>query len=92
MFHVFIDGLWYIFFLPLRGTTPAKSVSSSFVGQIKHIIPHANSKCHVHCTNDTLQQPLFRISMLELLVDGSLQGKITFPLHHHPFQLWKLVL
>jgi hypothetical protein len=31
-----------------------------FNGQIKHRIPHANSKCHVHCTKDNLQQPLLR--------------------------------
>ena len=36
---------------------------------------------------DNLQQSLFRISMLELLVDGYLEGKITLPLHHYPFQL-----
>jgi len=65
--------------LPLRSTTPPKGVSSSLVGQIKHRIPHANSKCHVHCTKDNLQQPLLRSSMLELLVDGPLEGTNYFP-------------
>jgi hypothetical protein len=77
----------FVYCVPLRGTTPAKGVFSSLVGQINHIIPHSNSKCHVHCTQGNLQQPLLRTSMLELLVDGTLQGKITFPLHHYPFQL-----
>jgi hypothetical protein len=35
-------------------------------------IIHVNSKCHVQCTKDNLQQPPLRIGMLELLVDGPL--------------------
>ena len=86
-FKFLLGIISFAYCVPLPGTSPAEGVSSSLVGHMKHIIPHANSKCHVHCTKDSLQQPLLRISMLELLVDGSLQGKISFPLHHYPFQL-----